>query len=234
LVFGKHAAAGRTARRRRTISMLAVGIAVALTGVVVPLHAPPAAADDATAEELAAQEMLLPVAASADTIAASDSAFSSDAINPTTGVLTVYRVGGTSGAVVSQHQALSLSNGAIVQVLGARLTQTQADALSQRIDADVDTLAAQGITVSSWGPDPNGGPFSIEVVDADLYRAALLARYADVGAGNLVLFSGPMVKTGSYSESVTHYRLLRTIEDMHGLPAIGNAASTTAISDVWS
>jgi hypothetical protein len=55
----------------------------------------------------------------------------------------VFRVGGASGAVVSQYLALSTA----VLMLDARLSETQAEALGQRIDADVDTLASQGIVV---------------------------------------------------------------------------------------
>jgi hypothetical protein len=190
MALRKHAAGGRPLHRRRTISVLAIGISLALTVIAIPVNAPKAAAD--TAADVAmeqAQEVMLPVAESVDQVATGDTAFSNIAIDPTAGSVTVYRVGGASGAVVSQYQALS-TTGAMVQVLGARLTATQAEALDQRINADVDTLAAQGIVVGSWGPDPYGGPYQIRVVGADQYRAALLARYADVGAGNLVVVEG--------------------------------------------
>jgi phosphatidylinositol-3-phosphatase len=47
------------------------------------------------------------------------------------------------------------------------------------------------------------------------------------------VFSGPGVLTGDYSEHVDHYTVLRTLEDMYGLAALGNAASRTAIGDIW-
>jgi len=47
------------------------------------------------------------------------------------------------------------------------------------------------------------------------------------------LFVGPMVKTGTYSESINHYSLLRTLEDLYKLPYANNSASATSISDVW-
>lgn len=47
------------------------------------------------------------------------------------------------------------------------------------------------------------------------------------------LFVGPMVKPGRYSESITHYSVLRTLEDLYSLPHAGNAATATAITDVW-
>ena len=45
--------------------------------------------------------------------------------------------------------------------------------------------------------------------------------------------TGPMVRPGSYAEPVDHYRLLRTLEGLYGLPALGNAADRNPISDVW-
>jgi len=47
------------------------------------------------------------------------------------------------------------------------------------------------------------------------------------------IFYGPMVKPGKYSEKITHYNVLRTIEDMFGLGHLGNSASATPITDVW-
>jgi len=47
-------------------------------------------------------------------------------------------------------------------------------------------------------------------------------------------FVGARVKTGSYSEKINHYNVLRTIEAAYGLPGIGGAASLSPITDVWS
>lgn len=48
-----------------------------------------------------------------------------------------------------------------------------------------------------------------------------------------LIFAGPMVRPGRYLEPADHYRVLRTLEAMYGLPALGHAASTTPIADVW-
>ena len=48
------------------------------------------------------------------------------------------------------------------------------------------------------------------------------------------LFFGAHVRPGLYDEPVTHYNVLRTLEDMYGLPPTGNAASATPITDVFS
>jgi acid phosphatase len=47
-------------------------------------------------------------------------------------------------------------------------------------------------------------------------------------------FVGQGVKVGTYSEKITHYTVLRTIESAYGLSAIGGAASVSPITDVWS
>ncbi len=47
------------------------------------------------------------------------------------------------------------------------------------------------------------------------------------------IFLGPMVKTGQFNEHITHFNVLRTLEDLYGLTHAGSAANATAISDVW-
>ena len=46
-------------------------------------------------------------------------------------------------------------------------------------------------------------------------------------------FVGAHVIAGSYSESINHYTVLRTLESAYGLPGIGGAASKSPILDVW-
>ena len=48
------------------------------------------------------------------------------------------------------------------------------------------------------------------------------------------IFVGPMVKSGQYSESINHYTVLRTLEDLYGLPYAGESTKGAAISDVWT
>jgi phosphatidylinositol-3-phosphatase len=47
------------------------------------------------------------------------------------------------------------------------------------------------------------------------------------------VFDGPMIKTGAYSETINHFSVLRTIEDMYGLSHIGSAASASTITDAF-
>ncbi len=49
----------------------------------------------------------------------------------------------------------------------------------------------------------------------------------------VTLFIGPMVKTGRYDQRITHYNVLRTIEDLYGLPHSGASADTVPITQVW-
>jgi acid phosphatase len=54
--------------------------------------------------------------------------------------------------------------------------------------------------------------------------------------GNLIptFLVGPMVVPGPTAQRIDHYSVLRTIEDMYGLPALGEAASREPISGIWA
>jgi len=73
---------------------------------------------------------------------------------------------------------------------------------------------------------------------AKTHNSALVLTFDedDHSASNRIatVLVGQHVKTGSFSEKVTHYRVLRTLEDMYSLPHAGNAASTTPITDIWN
>jgi len=59
----------------------------------------------------------------------------------------------------------------------------------------------------------------------------------DDGSGNnnvATLFYGQPVKTGTYTEHVDHFTMLRTLEDAYGLPYAGAAATSTPITDCWT
>lgn len=58
----------------------------------------------------------------------------------------------------------------------------------------------------------------------------------DTASGNqvLTLFVGANIKPSAYAERINHYSVLRTLEDMYGLTALGNASAATPITDVWS
>jgi|SRR6266568_2986347 len=58
----------------------------------------------------------------------------------------------------------------------------------------------------------------------------------DHSAGNHIptLFYGAHVKTGGYSEHITHYTVLRTLESLAGLGCVANSCSVSAIGDIWN
>jgi acid phosphatase len=45
---------------------------------------------------------------------------------------------------------------------------------------------------------------------------------------------GPMVAAGTYDQRIDHYGVLRTLEDMYGLPPVGQAADAAPLTGVWS
>jgi hypothetical protein len=47
------------------------------------------------------------------------------------------------------------------------------------------------------------------------------------------LFIGPMVRPGKYAHRIDHYNVLRTLEEMYGLPPLGSAANAEAIRGIW-
>lgn len=54
-----------------------------------------------------------------------------------------------------------------------------------------------------------------------------------IGNGIPTVFAGPMVRPGRYDERITHYSVLRTIEDFYGLPAAGRSAGAAPVTGVW-
>lgn len=47
------------------------------------------------------------------------------------------------------------------------------------------------------------------------------------------IFYGANVKPGTYSQPISHYNVLSTLEQMYGLPKLGLAARAPAITDIW-
>jgi hypothetical protein len=48
------------------------------------------------------------------------------------------------------------------------------------------------------------------------------------------LVVGAHVKTGKYSETINHYNLLSTLEQLYGLPKAGSSKNAAAITDIWN
>ncbi len=49
----------------------------------------------------------------------------------------------------------------------------------------------------------------------------------------VTLFVGPMVQAGRYDQRITHYNVLRTIEDFYGLSHSGTSTDATLITRIW-
>jgi len=47
------------------------------------------------------------------------------------------------------------------------------------------------------------------------------------------IFVGPMVQSGEYPTHIDHYSVLRTLEEMYGVPPTGKAASADPITAIW-
>jgi hypothetical protein len=58
----------------------------------------------------------------------------------------------------------------------------------------------------------------------------------DGSTGNQIptIFAGQLVSPGQYSQSITHYSVLATIEAAYGLPRDGQAATARPITSVWT
>ena len=49
----------------------------------------------------------------------------------------------------------------------------------------------------------------------------------------VTLFVGPMVQAGRYDQRITHYNVLRTIDDLYGLSHSGASTDATPITRIW-
>ena len=58
----------------------------------------------------------------------------------------------------------------------------------------------------------------------------------DNNAGNRIptIFAGAGIRPGQYPQRIDHYSVLRTLQDMYGLPPLANSATAIPISDIWT
>ena len=114
--------------------------------------------------------------------------------------------------------------------------------------ADFSQLPTVAIVVPNLGHDMHDG----SVADGDTWLKASIDPYVewskthdgllivtwdedDTEHGNRIptIFHGPMVKPGIYTQHITHYDVLRTIESLYKLPHAGKSASAKDITQVW-
>lgn len=73
---------------------------------------------------------------------------------------------------------------------------------------------------------------------AKTHNSALLLTFDedDSSQSNQIstVFAGQHVKVGSFAEHINHYNVLRTLEDMYGLPYAGASSTATPITDIWN
>ncbi|OLB78934.1 MAG: acid phosphatase [Actinobacteria bacterium 13_2_20CM_2_71_6] len=117
-----------------------------------------------------------------------------------------------------------------------------------RFPADFTALPTVAIVVPDQDNDMHDG----SVAAGDAWAAANLGGYArwamthnsllivtfdesNDAHGNQVptVFYGQPVRPGSYPGRIDHYSVLRTLEDMYGLPCLGNACAATPITGAW-
>ncbi|HET7577788.1 MAG TPA: alkaline phosphatase family protein [Bacillales bacterium] len=57
----------------------------------------------------------------------------------------------------------------------------------------------------------------------------------DKSKGNKIptLFVGPMVQQGTYNKRLNHLNVLRTLEDLYGLPYAARSAKVDSITEIW-
>ena len=108
-------------------------------------------------------------------------------------------------------------------------------------------------TVSFVIPNLDNDMHDGTIAQADTWLYSNLSHYANWAVGNnsllIITFDeddggsqnqiptiiyGGHVKPGSYSQTVSHYHVLSTIEEMYGLPKTGQAANAPAITDIWA
>ena len=108
-------------------------------------------------------------------------------------------------------------------------------------------------TVSFVSPNMCSDMHDCPVATGDAWLKTHLAAYAawamthnsllvvtfDENSGGTVnqiptLVVGEAIRPGSYPEPMNHYTLLRTLEDLYGLPALGNAKRMTGLRSIWT
>lgn len=127
-----------------------------------------------------------------------------------------------------------------LQIIGRRNDPTRAHAADMVVSAG---LLTYGVTHATYqierSPKATRGSkhLSPYVIWAKTHNSLLVVTFDedDNTAANLIptIFVGPMVKAGKYGEQVTHYRVLRTLDDAFGLGHLGASAAVAPITDVW-
>ncbi len=114
---------------------------------------------------------------------------------------------------------------------------------------DIGSLPTVSIVVPDLADDMHDG----SVAAGDAWLSAHLSGYAnwakanngllivtwdedDDSADNRIatIFYGASVKPGSYSQTISHYNVLSTIQEIYGLPKTGLAAAAPPVTGIWT
>ena len=119
--------------------------------------------------------------------------------------------------------------------------------------SDYDSLPAVSFVVPNQDNDMHNGSDPSTISAGDTWVRTHLDSYVQWAKANnslfiltfdegtnsgsnqiVTIFVGAMVKPGRYTESINHYSLLRTLEEMFGLPHAAGSLSVTSLTDCWT
>ena len=111
---------------------------------------------------------------------------------------------------------------------------------------------AQLPTVAFVVPDQRNDMHNGSIAQGDAWLKKNIEQYAqwaithnsllivtwdeDDGSSNnriATIFVGAMIKPGRYKQRINHFNLLRTSEEMYGLPYLAESAGVQAVTGVW-
>ncbi|MFP5042946.1 alkaline phosphatase family protein [Parasediminibacterium sp. JCM 36343] len=151
--------------------------------------------------------------------------------------------GATSGAYARKHNPWSNWQGAAINGIPSTLNQPLT-----AFPANFSTLPTLSFVIPNLNNDMHDGT----VATSDTWIKNNLDSYIqwckknnslfiltfdedDKSQSNQIvtLFVGQDVKGGLYPQPITHYNLLRTIEDLYGLPYAGASKDSSSIKNIW-
>lgn len=132
--------------------------------------------------------------------------------------------------------------------LPAELNQRFADFPGNKFPGDFSRLPTVSFVIPDQDNDMHDGSFE----EADDWLRRHIGPYVDWAMdhnsllimtwdednyreGNhiVTILVGPMVRSGSSDQRISHYNVLRTLLDFYGLPALGESRNAKAIKGIW-
>jgi hypothetical protein len=154
----------------------------------------------------------------------------------------------TSGQYARKHNPWVNWQGASANAIPAGSNLRLSD-----FPSDYSTLPTVSFVIPNQNNDMHNGSDPATITQGDTWLRSHLDGYVqwaqnnnsllivtfdedNSASGNRIatLFLGPMVAPGQYAQHITHYDVLRTVEDLYGLPYAGASASATPITNAWA